>query len=333
MTKVLYIGGTGRTGSTVLDRLLGAADGWVSGGELAFFWRHGLVGEGRCSCGEPLRSCPVWARALAILEQTEPLDARRMVALRRRFWSIHLPLMWSTRFTAARLDDLEEFPSTVARLYRAVADVTASSVIVDSSKEPHYSMILRERTDLDIYFLHLVRDPRATGFSWKGRKAEVGFDTTRLMERRGLVKSSVYYLVSNIAAERLWRGHPDRYRLLRYEDFTADPRGCLAAIAAWIGDHADLAVVVHDDRTVEPTTSHLAWGNPNRFDQGSSRVTNDTRWIADQPRWRSAAQFALTGMVARRYGYRRRPGSLQPPKRRSGRWLWSSRSRRRERQT
>ena len=299
--KVLFVGGTGRTGSTVLDRLMGSAPGWFSGGELAFIWRYGLARGGLCSCGVPLESCPVWS---VVLERAGGgLDARRMMELRRRFWSIHLPLTWSRALTRRRLDALEEYPAVVERVYRAIGDVTGARVLVDSSKDAHYSMILRERTALDVYFLHLVRDPRATGYSWTKRRAEAGFAGSEDMERRGLLEASIYYGVSNVASERLWRDVPDRYRLLRYEDFVAAPGPVADEIAAFVGEPLDLGGVLAG-RTLAPGVQHTSWGNPNRFERRTIALAPDDAWRRGQPRWRSRALAAINAPVARRFGYR-----------------------------
>jgi hypothetical protein len=40
---VLYVAGTGRSGSTLLARVLGEADGFVAAGELRYVWQRGLV--------------------------------------------------------------------------------------------------------------------------------------------------------------------------------------------------------------------------------------------------------------------------------------------------
>ena len=57
---VLFIAGFGRSGSTLLDRLLGSTPGVHSGGELAAIWTHGLVDDRLCSCGAPFSGCPFW---------------------------------------------------------------------------------------------------------------------------------------------------------------------------------------------------------------------------------------------------------------------------------
>ena len=301
--KVLFIGGTGRTGSTLIDRLLGSAPGWFSGGELAFLWRYGLARGGLCSCGVPLVQCPVWSVALDLAGQGKEVDAQRMIELRRRFWSLHLPLLVSSRVAQHRLDRLEEFPAVVERVYRSVLDVTGDNVLIDSSKDVHYSWILRERTDLDVYFLHLVRDPRAIGHSWTKRRLELGFDGTEHMARRNLAEASIYFNVSNSAAELLWGGSPSRYRLLRYEDLVEHPRETCQRIAEFVGEDVNLSEVL-DGRTFRPAARHTTWGNPNRFDDEVTVIESDEQWRSKQPGWRSELLRAVNAPLAHRYGYR-----------------------------
>ena len=62
--KVLYIMGWGRSGSTIMDNLLGGIDGFFSVGELGYLWERGLVEGRRCGCGRLLRDCEVWSEVL-----------------------------------------------------------------------------------------------------------------------------------------------------------------------------------------------------------------------------------------------------------------------------
>lgn len=313
MPRVLYLGGTGRTGSTVLDAILGEFPGVVSGGELAYLWSHGLGLDGRCSCRCKLAECPYWTAVFdAGFGGLEQLDPPRMVALRRRFWSGHLPTMLIPGGGRRGLRRLEEFPSVVERLYRSMACVAGAEVIVDSSKEPHYSYLLREGTDLDVYFLHLVRDPRAVGHAWRKHRREPGLDDGGHMARRGPAKASLYYTVSNVAAEMLWR-RSERYAFLRYEDFVADPQRALHEIARFVGQRWDVDAVVGPDGAFERTVSHSAWGNPNRFQTGRTVLRADAAWERGLRRDRRAALSLLNAPVSSRYGYeivgagRRRP--------------------------
>jgi hypothetical protein len=313
--RVLYIGGSTRTGSTVLDSLLGSFPGVFSGGELTFFWRYGLSEGGRCSCGQPVVDCVVWSDVLERAFGSETVDADRMIDLRSRFWSAHLPLMVLPSYRRKGLARLEEYPETVERLYHAISASTGARLIIDSSKEPHYSYILREKTDLDVYFLHLVRDPRAVGNSWLRLRPELGFgeDSARALEsvgvsgyhhasRRGPVKSSVYFNVSNIAGEMLWRTS-DRYAIMRYEDFVARPHETLEAISEFVGVDLDVSSVLDADNSFERPNLHSAWGNPNRFEEGRTTLEPDEAWKTKLSAPNRAILTALNLALLRRYGY------------------------------
>ena len=64
-TRVLYIAGTGRSGSTLLANILGEVDGVFAAGEVRYLWQRGLTERRLCGCGVPVRECPVWSRVLA----------------------------------------------------------------------------------------------------------------------------------------------------------------------------------------------------------------------------------------------------------------------------
>ena len=300
--RVLYIGGTGRTGSTLLEKMLAQLDGVFAAGELTWLW-YGLRGHGRCSCGEPLRVCPVWSAVFTeAYGGVDEIDPEEMMALRHRFRSVHLPLMVTGRLHDRYLRRLGPYPERLERLYRAIQTVTGAGVIVDASKEPHYSSILRTRPGLDVRFLHLVRDPRAVAHSWARTRTERGFGEGHFMERRGAVKSAVYYDVSNVASEALWKNRGGRYRRLRYEDFVADPVAAIAGAGELMGEEWDAGSFVRGSRA-ELAPIHSAWGNPNRFDGGTVTVSADEQWRTEMAARRRLASSALAGPVGRRYGY------------------------------
>ena len=62
--SVLYIAGPGRSGSTLLDTMLGQIDGFVSVGELRNLWARGLGDGWPCGCGAAVRDCPFWSSVL-----------------------------------------------------------------------------------------------------------------------------------------------------------------------------------------------------------------------------------------------------------------------------
>jgi hypothetical protein len=301
--KILYIAGDGRSGSTVLEKLLGQLPGVFAGGELTFLWEYAL--RGRCSCGRPLVECDVWTAifeaAYGGLEGVEPAE---LVRRRRRFRSVHLPLMVVPAIRRRLVARLGDYPAVVERLYGAIASTTGARVIVDSSKEPHYSWILRQRPALDLYVLHLVRDPRAVANAWRKRREQAGLPGTE-MERRSAALSAVHYAVSNGATEVLWARRPGRYLRVRYEDLVTDPIAVGDAIAALVGEPLDLRAVLPDGHRGVVGPTHSAWGNPNRFETGAIEVRPDEVWRTALPRRARAVVTALDAPFLVRYGYGR----------------------------
>jgi hypothetical protein len=52
-TRILYIAGCDRSGSTILDQILGKLPGWFTVGKLADFWQRGPLQL--CGCGRVLK--------------------------------------------------------------------------------------------------------------------------------------------------------------------------------------------------------------------------------------------------------------------------------------
>ena len=297
--KVLYIAGAGRTGSTLLEKMLGQLDGVFAGGELTFMWEYAL--RGRCSCGRDLVDCPVWRSIFATAYGGfDGVDAAELVRLRRRCDSRTLPLLAIRPARRRLLDRLGPFPATVERLYRAISSVTGCRVIVDSSKEPHYAWLLRNRTDLDVRVLHLVRDPRAVAYSWSKRREQAGIPGT-LMEQRSSAVSATYYAVSNAAAELLLASA--NYRRVRYEDAIADPLAFGRVVGELMDESLDLSSVLPDGRSGTVHETHSAWGNPNRFETGAITLRLDDAWRERATPRNARVVEVLNGPFLRRYGY------------------------------
>jgi hypothetical protein len=328
---VVYIGGTGRTGSTTVDQLAGQIPGWFSAGEMGWFWELAVGENGRCPCGRSVPECEVWSAVLDQVANRRSHDAsgdtqalaKRMTQSRRRFNSVHLPAMVLPGFTARRLAGMRDYLDTQRGLYEAIAEVTDAVVIVDSAKEPHYAFLLRDGVGLNVRFVHLVRDPRAVGFSWSRRKRESGLGGDREMESRGTLKTSVYYLVSNIASELLWRRHQDEYAFVRYEDFVADPNGVLTAVARFAGDNRNEAALPSPGPDggwpLDAASTHTSWGNPDRIGRTSLKIREDTAWRDGLPATKAWLLTVLNLPLVWRYGYPLRPGgrvSAQPRSRR-----------------
>ena len=300
--QVLYVVGLGRSGSTILSNSLGQIGGYFSAGELNFIWRHNVLENRLCGCGRPFRECPVWTRvmdeAFGGMDGVDPREMMRLQASGTR--TRHIPLMLTARGTRALEERLEKLLINYGRLYEAMASVTGSKVIVDSSKEPAHGYAMGMVPGVDLYVLHLIRDPRAAAYSWLKKKPQPDSEEIEHMVRFSPAKSSALWDSWNVSAETLWRRTPQRYLRLRYEDFVADPRKSLQRILGLLEVTAELPLA--GEREVMLGVSHTVSGNPNRFETGAVELRPDREWMDRmQPRHR-ALVTALTFPLLKHYG-------------------------------
>jgi hypothetical protein len=297
--KVLYIGGTGRSGSTILDQILGQSDGFFSVGELSHIWERGLVSRRKCGCGLPVPECPTWS---AILAQAfgEPwsVDPRRIATLKNGRRSLSSFALGHHVNRAGN----NEYQRAIESLYRAVHQYTGSRVIVDSSKSPVYAKRLDSFADVVVYFVHLVRDPRATAYSWLRKRSLPDFGDDRLMLRQSPLETARRWVKWQLVAEFLWRGKADRYLLLKYEDFVRHPQATVEQILRFVGEPPSQLPFL-GEATVRLVPTHSVSGNPSRFKTGTVELRDDREWVNNMRRADRMLVTALTWPLLRRYGY------------------------------
>ncbi len=302
--KVLYVAGLGRSGSTILANTLGQVEGFFSGGELNFIWKHTLIENRLCGCGRPARECPFWGPVFEgeFGGQSEAL-AREMMRLQYSgARTRHIPLMLTEGGRQKIEARLGEFLENTGRLYKAIQSVSGSRVIVDTSKEPAYGYALGMVPGVDLRVLHLVRDPRAAAYSWAKKKRQPDSAEREFMHRKTPTQSAVLWDAWNAAIEALWRRMPAGYLRLRYEDFIADPRRSFQEILKLTGEEdAELPLV--GERDVKLGISHTVSGNPNRFDTGTVELRQDRAWQEEMHSRDRALVTALTLPLLTRYHY------------------------------
>lgn len=306
--KVLYVAGSGRTGSTILDRILGQYDGFFATGELCNLFSRGLVARRRCGCGIPIPDCPTWS---AILKEAfgdvSKLEAERLAAhSARQLRPRQLPAVARARWSG-RAPGSAEHQALLAALYRAVWRQTGCRVIVDSSKSPVYATLLDAIPGVEVHVVHLVRDPRATAFSFLRAKALPDFGDDRTMITQAPLVSARRWALWQAVTELFWR-RSGRYLFLRYEDFTRAPRQAVERILELVGEADAAGSPFVDDRTVRLGTTHSVSGNPNRFGTGDTAIRADDEWRR-RMRARDRRQVTLlTWPLLLRYHYPLRSG-------------------------
>lgn len=300
--KVLYLAGAGRSGSTLLGRLMGEPLSAVHVGELVYLWRRGFVENQVCGCGVPFLECPFWSEVFARgfggfggVDPLEILETKRRLERTR-----HLPRQFSPWMPPAQRRRLEEYRRTLTTLYRAIAETSGASVIVDGSKSEAYGYLLGTVPGLDLRALHLVRDSRAVAYSLQRRKpdpARPGRSGT--LPTATPARAAFLWNASNLLLTLKTPGR--RHEFLRYEDFVADPPAAVARLWALMEEPLP-ALDFLEASSMRLRTNHTVAGNPDRF-RADVTIRPDVEWREKLPARDKLLVTALTLPLLLHYGY------------------------------
>lgn len=295
----------GRSGSTLIERILGELPGFCSIGEVVHLWRRGLAEDERCGCGQPFSDCGFWAEVgKEAFGGWDHLDVEQVLRLkggvdRTRF----LPLLLNGAREGPLASRCELYTGLYHRLYSAVSLVSGARVIVDASKHASLAACLYQRYGARMRLLHVVRDPRAVAHSWGKRvtRPDASPDSSEPeMARYSAGRAAVQWMTQNACFDALARRGTPTLRV-RYEDFVTDPGeefSRIAKFSGYTGDPLDLA-----EGRVNLSEGHAVSGNPMRLTTGRIGVRADHGWHEEMPPWRRRLVAAVTAPSRGRYGY------------------------------
>lgn len=311
--KVLFIGGLGRSGSTLIEKLLNEYDGAFAIGESVHLWERGVRDNELCGCGEAFNACPFWqAVGAEAFGRWSEIDLPSAISLR---WKIdrsrQLPNMMRANRrgfpSSAQQEYLDLIGSVLVAAGRVAQSHTGASVLIDSSKHLSAAALYSLDSRLDLRVLHLVRDPRGVAYSWtKAVSRPEAADATAMahMPTYNPARTAGRWVTDNFGFTRMAHLGIPVFRL-RYEDFLGSPIETLSAVADFAGiDGPALASKVFDGRTAQlETPMHSAAGNPLRFGTNEVTLKLDDAWKDDLPTRQRLLVSAITAPARATFGY------------------------------
>ena len=241
--RVVYIAGMSHSGSTLLNLMLNAHPEMMSVGELIDLARRAIPQDATrtkytpCPCGAPsLWECQFWSRVNA---RTLEVDGNSLADL------------------DVLIDrELDERSAANAVVLRAIADVSGKNFIVDSSKRPGRLSYLLQLKGLDVFPIHMVRDPHGQVSSLHRSKG-------------GLLRHIYSYARMHGQIRRTVKSIP--HSVVLYEDLVRDPERTLSNILKPLGLRFDPCQLEWADQV-----HHTLGGNNLRWQPRS--LVLDERW-------------------------------------------------------
>ncbi len=291
MEKFVYICAAARSGSTMLDMLIGGHSKAASLGEFSFLGKA-IALDQTCGCGTSVKECTEWnkvfetvliEKGVDLLEKPYALrqwDTKASVVIdksQQTFWYLLTAKFRSAlcKFRFQRLTRFKlSFPSSLKRgventlyLYRIILTKWEKSIVIDSSKNINKALALADAAPESIKVILLVRDGRGVFHS----RRSTGFS-----RKESLYGWKNYYENAfNLIEKNL---KPDQYRIVRYEEVATNPEAVLRDLCKWIG-------VMYEDEMADLSSGvrHLVNGNDTRFKRDKG-LKLDERWKTELDR-------------------------------------------------
>jgi hypothetical protein len=307
-TRVVYVGGFGRSGSTLIERILGQLPGVCAVGEVVHMWQRGLVWDEQCGCGESFSACPFWRQvgevAFGGWGNVDVGAVRDLGAYVDR--TRYIPSLAAPRLAPGLARSARRYADYYAAVHAAVATVSGASVVVDSSKNASLAYVLRRQPELDLRVLHVVRDSRGVAYSWTKQvvrpEATEATEEHAEMHRYRPWRSALLWDAQNASFTMLARLGTPTLRV-HYERLLADPLGTMRRICAFLNlPGAGLDAFLGPD-SVRLAPAHTVSGNPMRFQTGTVPLRRDDAWRRQMRSADRRVVSALTLPLLLRYSY------------------------------
>ena len=303
MIRVGYIMGAGRSGSTVLDCILGNHDRIESVGELCNLPDSGWLNGEYCSCGQPGNVCPFWqAVRRQWAQRVGHEDVEGFSARQRRYGRfLAVPCLLKDRNSnSARF---REYCRETYAVFKAIQSVSGKPIIVTSSKGPARALALSMVPGLDVRLIHLVRDARGVAYSSaKAFKKDITGGVQWDLSSVPVWKTALLWGLYNVESECVRRMmKPSASIRLRYEDIMTEPAAALRRIGVLLDVDAAPLVQRLDDGG-DFGFGHAVAGNRVRM-AGKIRLWHDQQWKSHLTAEQKRTVCRLAGLIMSRYGY------------------------------
>lgn len=242
-----------------------------------------------------MKECKIWLEVINQVFSTKTINVENIIKIKNKIAHsknvLKFLLVPDEKFKISC--NIGTYLTAIDELYKAIQYVTNNNVIIDASKNVGYGYTLGLLPRFDLYIVHLIRDARATAYSWIKKKQ--GLWTQRP------AKSSLRWFIRNFTAELIGKNSKKNYLRIHYEDFIDRPVKTAEKIVKLIKEPSVKLPFISEDK-VKLGNSHGICGNPDRFQNGVIKLKLDQRW-REMNKLDQIIVTTITWPLLAKYGY------------------------------
>ena len=314
--NLVYIASSGRSGSTLLELLLGShscAFGVGEIQELPWFLDFQRRRQRPCGCGLDVLECPFWKEVIdktKLDEQKQPLlncfmeKTPGITKILR--WGLIKTLVLNNWRDPRMTGEIQQYGLNNYIVFRDCLLAATKLLdkrpdwIVDSSKILWRLIWLQLYGNFNVKVIHLIKDPRAFVFSTTKRVIKPqGYSVYSRQYANRAIRMSARWLVENylidLACRKLF--DPSQVIKVRYEDLAGTPEKTLLKICSFLG-WSYTSKMIENFRINE---SHSIAGNPMRNE--SVGIYLDEKWRNRLPKFYALLSRGIAYPFLKRFGY------------------------------
>lgn len=303
---VIYILSNGRSGSTILDLMLGSFPNVWTLGEAQLLPLE-VNFNAVCGSGEPIKDALFWKDLLPSIQfkddissisyfrKSHPHGSHTGAVLRIKLL-IDLWLRRSSPKTREKINSYGKLNADYFRKTIAHAEqegfINKIDWIVDASKDPYRLMWLQQSGLFDIKVIHLVKEPSAFVFSTSKRK-EKGIDSFMVG------RMTIRWVIENLIMTKVCEQYisPQNLYTLQYEELAKNPVQSLSLI----GEKFGINLKNYSTNQFREYKNYGVSGNKSRWENRS--INLDEKWKKQMPSKHVKFVNWCTQKLASRYGY------------------------------
>lgn len=251
LPKVIYIIGTGRSGSTILEILLSYSKNVFGAGELSNIIEDGFIENKICSCQEDFDECAIWGK---VKKEQLALSNKQL----EEWKNIQKKLDWHDGFLCQLTGLIKEDQSDLYNTYntnllKAIKNISGADIVIDSSKYAGRAYALSKIPNIDLKIICLTRSPAGLMSSFQKQNKEE-------QKPKSTLSSLIYYCYTTLTLRIIALFLRDKICFLQYESLLTETVECINKLEKFIDIKLSMTIKMIEEKKAFDV-GHIVTGN------------------------------------------------------------------------